>query len=99
IKDAPEAYRSPLPLDRCNTALIDAGIPSEVSHHAGTYLCNAALYLSQHYAVSFGMKTKAVFVHIPLSPAQSAKDAAARLPSMSTPMASAAIAMILDQLT
>ncbi len=98
IEGAPEAYRSTLPLDRCNAGLIGAGIPSEVSHHAGTYLCNAALFLSQHYAKSFGMKTRAAFIHIPLTPAQAAKEAAAHLASMSTPMASAAIAMMLDQL-
>ena len=96
ISDAPEAYRSPLSLDRCFQSLIDAGIPSEVSHHAGTYLCNAALYLSQHYAKSFGLKTRSLFVHVPLSPAQAARDHG-RLASMSTPMASAAVAMILEQ--
>ena len=96
ISDAPEAYRSPLALDRCFQSLIEAGIPSEVSHHAGTYLCNAALYLSQHYAKSFGLKTRSLFVHVPLSPAQAARDHG-RLASMSTPMASAAVAMILEQ--
>jgi pyroglutamyl-peptidase len=97
ISDAPEAYRSRLSLDRCYQTLIDAGIPAEVSHHAGTYLCNAALYLSQHYAKSFGLKTRSLFVHVPLSPAQVARDHG-HLASMSTPMASAAVAMIFEQL-
>ena len=38
ISDAPEAYRSGLPLESCHRGLIAAGIPSEISHHAGTYL-------------------------------------------------------------
>jgi pyroglutamyl-peptidase len=97
ILDAPEAYRSPLPLKRCHESLIDAGIPSEISHHAGTYLCNAALYLSQHYSSSFGLRTRSLFVHIPLAPAQAAHDRG-RLPSMSTPMSSAAVAIIVEQL-
>lgn len=97
IHDAPEAYRSQLPLPRCHASLIDAGIPSEISHHAGTYLCNAALYLSQHYASSFGLRTRSLFVHVPLSPAQAARDSG-RLASMSTPMASAAVAIIIEQL-
>ncbi len=97
IKDAPEAYRSPLSLDRCCHCLIESGIPSEVSHHAGTYLCNAALYLSQHYSKAFGLRTKSLFVHLPLAPAQAARDGG-HLASMSTPMASAAVAMILEQL-
>jgi len=97
IRSAPEAYRSPLSLDRAHRSLIDAGIPSLVSHHAGTYLCNAALYLSQHYSQSFGLKTRSMFVHIPLSPAQAAHDVG-HPASMSTPMASAAVAIVLEQL-
>ena len=97
IQDAPEAYRSPLPLDRCQRALTNAGIPSEVSHHAGTYLCNAALFLSQHYAKSFALRTRSLFVHVPLSPGQAAVDQGSPA-SISTPMSSAAIAMVLEQL-
>ncbi|GAA4452710.1 pyroglutamyl-peptidase I [Novipirellula rosea] len=98
LKDAPAAYQSTLPLPRCRDALVEAGIPCEVSHHAGTYLCNAALYLSQYYSHSFAMKTQSVFVHLPLSPAQAARDAD-RLPSMSTPMVSAALAMIIENMS
>jgi pyroglutamyl-peptidase len=96
IDDAPEAYRSPLPLALCTRDLIAAGIPSELSHHAGTYLCNAALFLSQYYAQSFGLKTKSMFIHVPLSPAQAAKDDM-RMASMSVQMTSAAVALVLEQ--
>lgn len=95
--EAPEAYRSSLPLARCAGELIQAGIPSEVSHHAGTYLCNAALFLSQHYASSFGLKTQSMFIHLPLSPSQAARENRP-LASMSVQMTSTAVAMILDQL-
>ncbi len=98
IDGAPDAYRSPLPLEKCCRSLLEAGIPSEVSHHAGTYLCNAALFLSQHYARSFGMKTKSAFIHMPLTPAQAAQDPASRFASMSTAMESAAIAVVIDEL-
>lgn len=97
IHSAPEAYRSPLALEPCRHALVEAGIPSEVSHHAGTYLCNAALYLSQHYTQSLGLHTRSLFVHLPLAPAQAARDPA-RPASLSTPMASAAVVMIMEQL-
>ena len=97
IQQAPEAYRSPLPLEQCYQSLINAGIPSAVSHHAGTYLCNAALYLSQHYSQSLGLKTRSLFVHIPLAPAQVARSDD-QLASMSTPMASAAVALMMEQL-
>lgn len=96
IRDAPEAYRSSLPLDKCREALVSAGIPCEVSHHAGTYLCNAELYLSQHYANAFGMSTRSLFLHLPLAPAQAAADNS-KLASMSTPMCSAAIALVIEQ--
>ncbi|MFG0262166.1 MAG: pyroglutamyl-peptidase I [Novipirellula sp. JB048] len=98
LKDAPAAYQSTLPLSRCRNALVEAGIPCEVSHHAGTYLCNAVLYLSQHYSHSFAMKTRSLFVHLPLSPAQAARNED-RLPSMSTPMVSAALAMIIENIS
>jgi len=97
IVDAPEAYRSSLPLESCHRALITAGIPNEISHHAGTYLCNAALYLSQHYSQSYGLRTRSLFLHIPLSPGQAAVDKS-KPASMSTPMASAAVVMVLEQL-
>ena len=99
IQDAAEAYRSVIPLSKTAANLVNAGIPCELSHHAGTYLCNAAMYLSQHYAKSFGMKTRAAFVHLPLTPAQSARDTDARLPSMSTAMSAAAIALLIDQIS
>jgi len=97
IADAPEAYRSSLPLPACSRMLVEAGIPNDVSHHAGTYLCNAALYLSQHYSRHFGLNTQSLFIHVPLAPSQAAKDAS-RPASMSTPMASAAVAMVVQQL-
>lgn len=97
IEDAADAYRSPLPLADCAQLLIEANIPAAVSHHAGTYLCNAALFLSQHYAREFGLQTKSLFIHIPLTPAQAARDPA-RPASMSTPLASAAVAIVLERL-
>ena len=97
ISNAPEAYRSGLLLTPCHGELVAAGIPSEISHHAGTYLCNAALYLSQHYSKSYGLRTKSLFLHIPLSPAQAAADKGSPA-SMSTPMASAAVAIVMQHL-
>lgn len=97
IAGAPAAYQTTLPVEECCHDLVAAGIPCEVSHHAGTYLCNANLFLSQHYAESMGRRTRGVFLHLPLSPAQAAKDGG-HLPSMSTPMASAAVAMVMERL-
>lgn len=64
-EDAPLAYRSDLPLDDWAAQLRQEGIPVRVSYHAGTYLCNAALYWSLHLAARNGWPTRAVFVHLP----------------------------------
>jgi len=97
LSGAPAAYRSPLPLVAAASRIRAAGIPAAVSHHAGTYLCNAALFLSQHYINSFGMRTASAFVHMPLAPAQVARENSDS-PSMSTPMVSAALALMIEQL-
>ncbi|MEM9589028.1 MAG: pyroglutamyl-peptidase I, partial [Planctomycetota bacterium] len=98
IAGAPPAYRCGVNLAPMMEALTESGIPTQISHHAGTYLCNAALYLSQHYSASFGMGTKSTFIHLPLTPAQVARSGDS-LPSMSTPMASAAVAITIASLT
>ena len=68
--DGPLAYRSQLPLASWAQQLRSAGIPAQVSFHAGTYLCNALLYLSLHLAQRRGLRTQAAFIlssarHVP----------------------------------
>ena len=98
IADAAEAYRSPLPLGGLATTLCKRGIPAELSLHAGTYLCNAALYLSQHYAHTLATETRAAFIHLPLTPGQAARFPNERLPSMSSTLCAAAIAIAIEEL-
>lgn len=97
LGDAPAAYRSTLDLESCLRRLTDAGIPAQISHHAGTYLCNAALFLSQHFGEMMGGRTQSLFIHLPLTPAQVAAEGTA-MASMSTPMQSAAIAIVAEHL-
>jgi pyroglutamyl-peptidase len=73
IEAAPAAYHSPLPLSGLCKKLREDGIPAEVSHYAGTYLCNAVLYLSQHFAAQLHLDTRSMFIHLPLCPAQVAR--------------------------
>lgn len=94
LSGAPAAYRSPLPLESAALGIREAGIPASVSYHAGTYLCNSVLFLSQHYAGAFGMRTESAFVHMPLAPAQVARENSDSA-SMSTPMVSAALAIMI----
>lgn len=95
--DAPLAYQSTLPLTRWEAKMREAGIPTTISHYAGTYLCNATLFAIHHLAAELGVKTQAAFIHVPLAPAQVAK-AGKPLASLSTPLAAAGLAIILEDL-
>lgn len=68
--DGPDAYRSRLPVREYARALRASGIPSRVSFHAGTYLCNAILYWSCRLTEDLDLATKSTFVHIPLDTSQ-----------------------------
>jgi pyroglutamyl-peptidase len=68
--NGPTAYRSTLPLTAWAAQIRELGIPCQVSYHAGTYLCNALLYLTHHFAAEQKLKTQAAFIHLPLAPQQ-----------------------------
>ncbi len=97
IEEGPAAYRSALPLDQWAAAVRQAGIPCQVSYHAGTYLCNAVLYLAHYLAEQQRLKTRTTFVHLPLCPSQ-VLGQRQDLPSMTSQDASQAIRIILAQL-
>lgn len=97
VPGGPAAYRTSLPLATWALKIREAGIPVQVSYHAGTYLCNAILYLSQHLAAEQKLKTKAAFIHLPLTPAQVLHERH-DCPSLPTPMCAEAIRLILGEL-
>lgn len=70
VTDGPDAYRSTLPLGPWAKMLREHGIPASVSYHAGTYLCNAVLYLSHYFTKKQQLKTQATFLHLPLDVSQ-----------------------------
>jgi pyroglutamyl-peptidase len=70
VAGGPAAYQSALPLADWAAKIRQLGIPCQVSYHAGTYLCNALLYLTHHFAREQGLKTRAAFIHLPLAPQQ-----------------------------
>ncbi len=90
IEEAPAAYQTPLPLVGLCAGLREDGIPAEVSHHAGTYLCNAVLYLSQHFTAQLHLNTRSMFIHLPLCPPQVARTGEP-LPSCSIKMMAQAV--------
>lgn len=97
IPHGPTAYRSTLPLANWAAKIRAAGIPVQVSYHAGTYLCNAILYLAQHIAAEQKLKTQTAFVHLPLSPAQVLNERH-DVPSLPTSMCAEALQLILAEL-
>jgi pyroglutamyl-peptidase len=72
IADGPAAYFSTLPLKTMLAALHEAGLPAEISHTAGTYVCNHIAYAMLHLA-SRQADVRAGFIHIPYLPAQAAR--------------------------
>lgn len=95
--DGPVAYRSSLPLSDWAVRLRSLGIPAQVSYHAGTYLCNAMLYLSHYIAERRGLSTRSAFVHLPLAPEQVLAERS-ETPSLPVSLSSAAVRVILAQL-
>jgi pyroglutamyl-peptidase len=70
VAGGPAAYQSSLPLAEWSAKIRELGIPCQVSYHAGTYLCNALLYLTHHIVRERQLKTRATFIHLPLAPQQ-----------------------------
>lgn len=95
--DGPPAYRSRLPLAELAGKLNAQGVPSTVSFHAGTFLCNACLYWSMHLAHQMDLPTRSLFLHIPLAPQQVAGDRR-DLPSMTSAAVAGAIGLIAAEL-
>ena len=95
--DGPVAYRSPLPLGDWAVKLRRAGIPAQVSYHAGTYLCNATLYWTCYLAEHLSLNTQAVFVHLPLDVSQVVNEPQGT-PSLPASISAHAIRLILEEL-
>lgn len=97
VEDGPVAYGSDLPLAEWSAKIRKAGIPCQVSYHAGTYLCNATLYLSHFLAEQKSLTTRSVFIHLPLDVSQvlgKRKD----FPTTPATTMAAAVRLILDEL-
>ena len=63
VEGGPDAYFTTLPVRKMVKAMSDAGIPSEISYSAGTYVCNDLMYGLLHQYNGTG--TKIGFIHIP----------------------------------
>jgi len=97
VPEGPVAYQSTLPLADWAARLRKVGIPCRVSYHAGTFVCNAALYLSHYFAEQKRLKTRSTFIHLPLELSQTL-DRPQDLAAMPAATLVAAVRRILDEL-
>jgi pyroglutamyl-peptidase len=97
VEDGPVAYRSPLPLADWAIKLRRAGIPAQVSYHAGTYLCNATLYWTHYLAERMGLRTQSAFIHVPLDISQVVNEPHGTA-SLPTKLTADAVQLILEEL-
>ncbi len=98
VESGPLAYQSLMPLGAWSEKLRDARIPSVVSYHAGTFLCNATMYLTHHWFQAQGSAKKIGFVHLPLATEQ-VVGSGRSLPSLPVATLATAIGLLLDELS
>jgi pyroglutamyl-peptidase len=91
IAGGPDAYFSTLPVTAIVAALTEAGIPSEASMTAGTYVCNDAFYALQHSLAGLGVSSG--FVHVPASPQM---ELGPGVPTMATGVIARALGIVID---
>ncbi len=97
VEDGPTAYRSRMPLGAWAAALRESHIPAAVSYHAGTFLCNATMYLTHHWTRNQRQHMPVGFVHLPLAMEQVAS-LQRSMPCLPTETLGSALRLILEQL-
>lgn len=70
VPGGPAAYFTTLPVKRALAALRRAGMPAQVSHSAGTYVCNQVFYELMHVLANGRSGTRGGFVHVPPTEAE-----------------------------
>ena len=67
FEDGEDAYFSTLPVFSILDRWHEKGIPSYVSYHAGTYVCNTLFYSFLYHAKRMNMNIPIGFIHLPSS--------------------------------
>lgn len=96
--DGPLAFHSEMPVARWIKLLRDQQIPAVASYHAGTFLCNAVMYLSHHWFQDAAHRPPIGFVHLPLATQQVAAGGHP-LASLPTTVMADAVRMLLEDLS
>ncbi|MBP5355069.1 MAG: hypothetical protein J6Y67_08065 [Lachnospiraceae bacterium] len=74
------SYRSTLPIEEIVRNLKQAGIDAEVSHSAGTFVCNCLMYQALRACETEFTGVRCGFVHVPALPEQSAESGQPGMP-------------------
>jgi pyroglutamyl-peptidase len=69
IDGGADGYFSTLPVEKIVSAINEAGVSSNLSLSAGSFVCNHIFYCMQHALL--GMEIISGFIHLPLVPEQS----------------------------
>jgi pyroglutamyl-peptidase len=77
IAGAPAAYFASLPVKAIHAGLREAGIASEVSHSAGTFVCNQVFFALMHRLRAWP-QAKGGFIHLPPLPEHAAHHSVGR---------------------
>ncbi|GAA1468521.1 pyroglutamyl-peptidase I [Microbacterium thalassium] len=64
VAGGPAAHFAGLPVKAITAAMAAAGIPSSLSHSAGTFVCNHVFYIAAHEAAT-RRDMRAGFIHVP----------------------------------
>lgn len=80
VAGAPAAYFSTLPVKAATAALRGAGVPADLSHTAGSFVCNHVFFRLQHLLA--GSDVRSGFVHVPTTAEVPLPDLAGGLAAM-----------------
>lgn len=70
VDGGPDAIAATWPAREIVSNMLDAGIPARLSEHAGTFLCNATLYLMLRATRDRPAAPRVGFMHVPYLPTQ-----------------------------
>lgn len=93
IDGAPDAYFTALPVKRMLRAMLERGVPADLSLSAGTFVCNAMFFALRHLCQSRWPGVRAGFMHLPYLPSQAAQHANAPSLDLSTMRAGLLVAL------
>jgi len=95
VEGGPTAYQTTLPLDSIRRELLEERIPASITYHAGTYLCNAVFYLTQHWHQVRQRPCQVGFTHFPLM-TQQVVEHGREMPSLTKQELAKALAILLN---